>query len=69
MSEIIWYLFSLNSLFHLVLFSPGLSVLSQRVKLSSFLGPSSGPLYKCPMVVLSSYLSMDTWVASKSWQL
>ena len=47
MSEIIWYL-SLTGLFHLALFSPGLSILSQKVKFSSLLPPSSIPLCKCP---------------------
>ena len=46
----------------------GPSILSQRVKFSSFLLLRSIPLCKCPIVVLSTRLLMDTWAASISWQ-
>ena len=36
------------------------SILSQRIKLPSFLWPSGIPLCKCPIIVLSIHLLMDT---------
>ena len=69
MSEIIWYLFFSDWLISLTPGSPGSSILSQRVKFSSFSCPGIIPLCKCPIVVLSTHLLMDTWAASISWRL
>ena len=61
---------SLTGVFHLAECSPGPSTQSQRVKFSSsFLWLNSIPLCKCPIVVLSTYLLIDTWAASTSWRL
>ena len=59
----LWLAFSLS-----IMFSRSIHML-QRVKFYSFLQPSSIPLCKCPTVVLSTHLLMDTWAASISWQL
>ena len=55
---------SLIGLFHLTLCSPGPSILLQRAKFCSFLWPSKIPMCKCPIVVLSTHLLMDTWATS-----
>ena len=55
MSEIIWYLSFSDQLISLSVTSPGPPILSQRVKLSSFLHLSSIPLCKYPIVVCSKY--------------
>ena len=57
---------SLPGLFHLTKCPPGLSMLSQRVKSSSFLQLSGIPLHKCP-ILLSTHLLMDTWGISICW--
>ena len=56
MSEIIWYLSFSDWLFSLSIMFSWPSILSQRVKFSSFLMPSSIPLCKCPIVVLPTHL-------------
>ena len=60
---------SLTGLFHLAKHFMGPSVLLQKVNFFSFLCPSSIPLCKCPIVVLSTHLLMGTWAASISWRL
>ena len=39
-------------------------MLLQRVKFSSFTWPSRIPLWKCPIVAVSTHLLKDTWAAS-----
>ena len=62
MSEIIWYLYlSLSDwCMSLTKCSPGPPILSQRENFLLFLRLSSIPLCKCPRVVLSTHLLMDT---------
>ena len=60
---------SLTGLLHLAKCSLGPSILLQRVKFSSFLQLNSIPLCKCPMVILSTHLLVDTQAASMSWRL
>ena len=63
MNEITWYF----SFFDFAQCSPSPSILLKRVELSSFLRSSNSPLCKCPIVVLSTHLLMDTWAAPISW--
>ena len=56
------------SCFCLALQSPVSSMLSQKVRIPSFLLVCTVPLCKCPIFVLSTHLLMDTWAASISWQ-
>ena len=61
-----WYLPFFDWLISLsIMFSRSFHTVA-KVKLSS-LEPSTIPLRKCPIVVLSTHLLMDTWAASISW--
>ena len=53
---------SLTGLCHLAWCSPSPSMLSQRVNFSSFVKLNSISLCECIIVVLSTYLVIDTWV-------
>ena len=50
---------SLTALFYLASWSPGPCTLLKRIKFSSLSWPSSIPLCKCPLVVLSTHLLMN----------
>ena len=68
MSEIIWYLsfpdwhISLS-----IVFSRSIHAVTKGK--TFFLWPSSIPLCKCPIVVLSTHLLVDAWAASISWAI
>ena len=68
-SEIIWYLSFSDWLISLsIMFSRSIHAV-RKGKIFFFLCHSSIPLCKCSIVVLSTHLLMDTWAASKAWQL
>ena len=69
MGEIIWYFSFSDWLISLsIMFSRSIHTVTKG-KIFSFLWPRSIPLCKCPMVVSSSHLWMDTWATSICWQL
>ena len=69
MSEIIWYsLFSDWFISLNIIFSSFIHTVTKS-NISFFLWPSSIPLSKWPILVLSIHLLMDTWAASISWKL
>ena len=69
MSEIIWYLSFSDWLISLSIMLPRPIHTIAKDKYFFFLQPSRIPLYKCPTVVLSTHLWIDTWAASISWGL
>ena len=69
-SEIIGYLSFSDWFISLsIMFSRSIHAVIKGKFFFIFLQPSSIPLCKCPIVVLSTYLLMDTWAAFKSWLL
>ena len=69
-SEIIWCLFfSVWLIFFSIMFSVSIHTVTTGKIFFFFLWPSNIPLYKWPIVALSTHLLMDTWAASISWWL
>ena len=68
MSEIIWYLSFSDWLISLSIMFFSRFIHTVAKGKSFFLSqPSSIPLCKCPIIVLSTHLMMDTWAASVAW--
>ena len=68
MSEIIWYLSFSDWLISLSIMSSRSVHTVARGKFFYFF-KAKIPLCKCPIVVLSTHLWIDTWAVSISWQL
>ena len=66
-SEIIWRLSLSDWLISLsIMFSMSIHTVAKG-KIFFFFWPNSIPLCKCPIVVVSTHLLMETWAASLSW--